>query len=167
MKLLLNLLLLLNLTVLSGAIFAAPEIDENDIDRRSFTLGGIASWAEVVDIGIKKMALSAAASSEVMDGLVEAAEDIAKWAKVEIYREPEFLTTDLFPLAATKDKEVLIIYKGNTLEEYKALKARKAGLVKSGNYSGDARREIAWTMGKLLSYPDAKIEQLMSKNAGK
>jgi hypothetical protein len=43
-----------------------------------------------------------------------------------------------------------------------ALKDRKAALVARGEYEGAVRTEVAWAMGKLLSYPDAKIEQLLA-----
>ena len=81
---------------------------------------------------------------------------------MEIYREPDFLVTDLFPASATADKEVLIIYRGDTLKEYQALKERKEQLVASGQYRDEARRDIAWSLGKLLSYPDAKINELLA-----
>lgn len=157
-------LLIFYVTAFLSAIAMADTSNQSQIDKHSFYLGGIHTWVEVVDIGIKKMALSSAMSAEEMDKLEEQAREMAENAGVEIYRESGFLVTDLFPLAATRDKQVLIIYRGNTLNEYNALKERKAELVKTKKYSGAARREIAWAMGKLLSYPDEKIDQLIVKN---
>ena len=109
------------------------------------------------------MALSSALPSAELDRLEAEVRKIADQWEVEIYREPDFLVTDLFPAAATADKEVLIIYRDDTLKEYLALKERKAGLVASGAYRDDARREIAWSLGKLLSYPDEKINELLAQ----
>jgi hypothetical protein len=53
-----------------------------------------------------------------------------------------------------KGKEVLLIYKGGTLDEYHALKRDKR----------QAREDIARRLGKLLSYPDSGIEMLLKKN---
>ena len=89
---------------------------------------------------------------------------IAERANVRFYRETDFMVTDLFPASATHGKHVLIVYKGSTLDDYMAVKKRKAALVKSGNYTGKTREKIAWAMGKLLSYPDARILELIARN---
>jgi len=138
---------------------------ENTIDRRSYVLGGIGTFAEVVDIGIKKLALSAAITPGEMDALIDDAMRIAKENNAEVYREEDFLVTDLFPEEITGGKHVLLIYKGTTKDEYMNLKEKKKQLVQLGQYKGAAREEIARSMGKLLSYPDEKINELLSENS--
>lgn len=140
----------------------AANADDWKLDPLSYTIGNFSTFAEIVDIGLKKMALSSALPPGEMDALEREVRPIAERWDVQIYREPEFVVTDLFPPSATEGKDVLIIYRGDTLEEYMALKQRKADLVAAGEYEGEARREIAWAMGKLLSYPDEKIEELLS-----
>ena len=137
-----------------------------NIDQRSYNLGTFAAFCEVVSLGIKQMALSAATTSAEMDSLVNEANRIAEEQHVQVYREPDFLVTDLFPESATLGKHVLIIYQGPTLDRYLALKEKKATLVEAGSYSDDARRDVAWELGKLLSYPDEKIAALIEKNTG-
>ena len=132
------------------------------LDPLSYQIGNFSTFAEIVDIGLKKMALSSALPTAELDRLEAEVRNIADQWDVEIYREADFLVTDLFPASATAGKEVLIIYRGDTLNEYQALKDRKAQLVAAGEYRDDARREIAWAMGKLLSYPDEKINQLLA-----
>jgi len=133
------------------------------LDPLSYAIGNFSTFAEIVDIGIKKMALSQALPPAEMDALErEVRKKSTEW-EVEIHREPDFLVTDLFPVSATEGKDVLIIYRGDTLAEYQALKARKAELVADGSYDATARRQLAWSLGKLLSYPDAKIEQLLGE----
>jgi len=142
-----------------------PGISTEEIDQRSFRLGTFTAFCEVVSLGIKQMALSAAATSDEMDELIDEANRIAEQHDVEIYREAEFLVTDLFPESATQDKHVLVIYQNSILEQYFSLKEQKADLVKSGAYSGAARRNIAWQLGELLSYPHEKIAALIEQNS--
>ena len=132
---------------------------ERNIDQRSFRLGGIASFAEMVRVGVKTLALSAATSPEEMDALVDEANRIAHEEQVMIYREAELIVTDLFPADVAVGKHVLLIYKGTTLDDYMALKKEKVELVNSGNYKGESRKEIARKFGRLLSYPDSIIEE--------
>ena len=138
---------------------------ELGIDQRSYNLGGIGAFGEMVDAGVKKLALSAALSPEDMDALIEEAAPIAKRNNVEIYRENDFLVTDLFPASITEGKHVLVIYKGDTKQEYLDLKIRKGQLVASNQYAGEAREEIARRFGAMLSYPEWKIDELISNNS--
>lgn len=138
---------------------------ERALDPLSQAVGSFSAFAEIVDIGLKRMALSRALPAAEMDGLERHARPIAQEWNVEIYREPDFLVTDLFPVSATEGKHVLIIYRGSTLNEYLALKARKSELVSAGEYLGESRRDIAWSLGKLLSYPDEKIRRLLGEQA--
>lgn len=139
-----------------------PEADSKMIDQRSYQLGGINTFAEIVDLGIKKMALSPPLSPKAMDDIMNDVERIAADHHVELYRETDFLVTDLYPASVTDGKQVLIIYQGSTLDEYLGLKARKKELIEAGKYTDTWRRDIAFGMGRLLSYPDSKIEQLIS-----
>ena len=135
------------------------------IDQRSYNLGGIGAFGEMVDLGVKKLALSAALSPEDMDALIEEAAHIAKRNNVEIYRENDFLVTDLFPASITEGKHVMVIYKGETKQEYLDLKIRKRQLVASNQYASEAREEIARRFGAMLSYPEWKIDELISNNS--
>ena len=136
-----------------------------DIDQRSYNLGGIGAFGEMVNVGVKKLALSPALSPEDMDALIKEATRVAKRNNVEIYRENDFLETDLFPASITKGKHVLVIYKGETKEQYLDLKIRKSRLVASSQYTGQAREEIASQLGAMLSYPEWKINELVSNNS--
>ena len=137
-----------------------------EIDQRSYTLGGLSTFAEMVRVGVKTLALSAAVTPKEMDDLVQDAERIAQEEGVMLYRETDLIVTDLFPADVAEGRHVLLIYKGTTLDEYLALKKRKSELVEAGSYAGETRRDIARQFGKLLSYPDANIEELINKNRG-
>ena len=138
----------------------------SQIDLRSFRLGGLSSFAEMVRVGVKTLALSAAMAPEEMDAMVDDAERIAGEQGVLLYRETDLIVTDLFPADVAAGKHVLLIYNGTTLDEYLALKQRRAELHESGSNEGEARRDIARQFGQLLSYPGAVIEKMIDKNLG-
>ncbi len=120
----------------------------------------------MIGAGVKKLALSAAMPPEEMDALINEARAIAERNGAEVYLEEEFLVTDLFPADITDGMQVLLIYRGLTLQEYLDLKERKRLLVESGSYEGTARAEIAREMGRLLSYPEDKITSLLTRQQG-
>lgn len=137
---------------------------DSSIDQRSLHIGEIAAFAELVNVGTKKLAFSDVLLPKDMDALLKEATRLADENHVKLYREPELLVTDLFAADVARGKEVLLIYKGTTLDEYMALKREKAQLVKSGGYTGKAREEIARKLGKLLSYPESGIDMLLKEN---
>ncbi len=135
---------------------------QNSTER---VLGGIGAFSEMVNAGVKKMALSAPVSSAEMDKLMESALQVAEENNVQIFREPDLLVTDLFPSEVTKGKEVLLIYKGTTKDEYLQLKEDAHKLIEAGAYTGKAREAIARRMGRLLGYPPAQINKLLTSNS--
>ena len=98
-----------------------------------------------------------------MDGMMADAMVIAERNQVEMWRETDFLVTDLFPSDVAEGKHVLLIYTGGTLDTYLAIKSDKSALVAAGNYSGAAREDIARRFGHLLSYSDAIIDDLLGQ----
>jgi hypothetical protein len=137
--------------------------EEPMIDQRSYNLGNIGAFAEVVGVGVKKLALSPALTPEEMDALIEEAEKIVERNGAQCFLEKDFLVTDLFPEEVTAGKQVLFIYLDPVKDEYMALKAEKEALVAEGKYEGEARKEIARKMGRLLSYPEERIENMLSR----
>ena len=143
---------------------SAPEAGAKAaIDSRSYNLGVSGGVAEIVAGGVKKLALSEALTPEEMDALIDDARGIAERNQVDIYREKDFLVTDLFAAEITEGKHVLLIYKGDTLRDYQSLKAKKEQLIRAGGYQGSVREAIARSMGELLSYPPEKIDALLRK----
>jgi hypothetical protein len=134
------------------------------IDQRSWDIGVITAFAEIVNVGVKKLALSGTMPPAEVNALWEEATKIANENHVSLYREPDLLVSDLFPADGARGKDVLLIYKGSTLEDYLALKRQKAALVESNAYTGKAREEIARQFGRLLSYPESGIDALLKKD---
>ena len=81
---------------------------------------------------------------------------------IKLYRETDFLVTDLFPASVTEGKHVLLIYLDPIKDEYMALKARKERLLAAQAYEGEARLDIARGMGRLLSYQEDKIDAMLA-----
>ncbi len=151
-------------------LIATPLIAQDDvtmpkIDQRSYNLGIMGGFAEVVKLGVKQLALSEVMSPEEMDDIMDDALVVAKRNKVEMWRETDFLVTDLYPADVASGKHVLLIYKGDTLDQYLAVKADKAALVAAGDYEGEAREEIARRFGRLLSYPESVIDDLLERQS--
>jgi hypothetical protein len=141
------------------------ESDANtSIDQRSYQLGGIAVFAEMVNAGVKTLALSAPLEPAAMDALIQDASRIIAEHDAQFYRETDFLVTDLFTAGLTDGKHVLLIYSGDTRQKYLELKATKQRLVESDSYSGPARSDIARQFGKLLSYSEEKVDELLGVN---
>lgn len=141
---------------------ADSESAEGAIDERSYQLGVIGAFAEVVGVGVKRLALSSALPPDEMAALIDEAEKIIARNEALSYLEKDFLVTDLFPSEVTEGKHVILIYKDPVRDDYLALKQRKQELIEAGGYHGEARTEIAREMGRLLSYPEERIERMLS-----
>ena len=148
--------------ILVSALLAATA-SAQEIDQRSYNLGILGGFSEVVRLGVKKLALSEVMSPQEMDGIMADAQVIADRNKVQMWRETDFLVTDLYPADVAAGKHVLLIYTGDTLDEYLQLKADKAALVAAGHYEGAAREDIARRFGRMLSYPETVIDELLAR----
>ena len=147
------------------SVLMAGGATAQEIDKRSYNLGILGGFSEVVRLGVKKLALSEVMLPDEMDAMMEDAMVITKRNEVQMWRETDFLVTDLYPADVAIGKHVLLIYAGDTLDEYLQLKADKTTLVAAGNYEGEAREEIARRFGQLLSYPDGVIDELIAKQS--
>ncbi|GMR22265.1 MAG: hypothetical protein BMS9Abin37_0601 [Acidobacteriota bacterium] len=155
---------LLGCTTAQAPAPGPSEDREPTIDERSYQLGVIGAFAEVVGLGVKRLALSSAMSPEDMDALIDEAEKIIARNDALSYREADFLVTDLFPEEVTAGKQVILIYNDPVRDEYLTLKERKQKLIDDGRYRGEERKEIAREMGRLLSYPEERIERMLSES---
>jgi hypothetical protein len=149
--------------LLASLLMAQDYANGPHIDDRSYQLGIMGGFAEVVKLGVKKLALSEVMTPGEMDDIMDDALIVARRNGVEMWRETEFLVTDLYPADVAEGKHVLLIYTGDTLQQYLTVKSDKAELVAAGKYTGAARQEIARRFGRLLSYPEAVIDDLLAR----
>jgi len=127
-------------------------------------LGQVAAFAEAVKAGSKPMALSPSMMPAAMDEFYLLAKQEAAKYGVDVKRENDFLATALFPESATANKEVLILYKGSTLDTYEAIKEDKASLIAANKYNKAARLDISRRLGRLLGYQPSYINSLIASN---
>ena len=136
---------------------------ENPVDDYSYQLGILGAFSEVVKLGVKTLALSEVMSPADMDHMMNDAQVVADRNGVKLYRETDFLVTDLYPQDVARGKHVLLVYTGDTLDKYLSIKSDKARLIENDEYLGAARENIARRFGRLLSYPEPVIDELISK----
>jgi hypothetical protein len=139
---------------------------KNRIDQRSFMLGKMFAYSELIGIGLKEMAFSSPFLPQEYHALVHDAQRIARDHGVRLRLEKKILVTDLFPEEFTRGKWVFIIYKDpRVLERYMGLKSWKAKLLKVAAYKGRERKSIAEGLGKLLSYRNQTVRELLRNNS--
>ena len=131
---------------------------EHGIDRPSYELGVIAAFSEMVAMGVKKLALSSPLTPELYEAIRERAQKISTDYGINTHTETDLLVTDLFSEDVAENMYVIFLYRDDDiLENYEALKARKRGLLDSGSYSGEPRKQLARDFARLLSYPEETI----------
>lgn len=136
------------------------------IDRISLKLGMINCFVEMVACGVKKMAISPPVSPQDYERISEASDKIVEGFSIKSYLEKSLLITDLQPAEFTKGKWAILYYENDdVLDSYLALKKKKQELEQSGRYDERARKEISREFGRLLSYPDEKIDEKISRES--
>jgi hypothetical protein len=131
-----------------------------DIDLRSFQLGMINCFAEMVAVGVKRLAISPPLSPEEYRALEEDSEAIAKGSGIQSHLETALLVTDLQSPDFTRGKWSILYFKDReTLSAYQELKQRKAAFEDAGEFDAQARAEISREFMRLLSYPEEVIAQ--------
>jgi hypothetical protein len=134
------------------------------IDRRSFALGMINAFAEMVAAGVKPLALSPPIDEELFEAIRVGSDTIVGDWKVVSYVERELPETDLFPASMT-DGVTVILYAASqdVLVNYHALKKERAERIVNGKYEGANRRSIALQFGRLLGYSEEELEARLSQ----
>jgi len=132
-------------------------------DLNSYLLGINCGFAEVVGSGCKRLALSSPLIKEQFKAIWEPTKKLSEEYGVHLYVDRDFLTTRLFDPLYTQGKVVIHIVKSlETVAEYQALKELKKRHEKAGTLEG-VEEDIARSFGRLLSYDDNKIDQLLNK----
>lgn len=136
------------------------------IDPYSYQCGAIDCFNEMVHSGVKALALSHPLDArEERDALIPFAHDVCKKYGTKLYPEDAPFLTDLFPAALNRGKFHILFYRADhIIEEYIRLKERKAALLADRAYFGGNRTQIAFSFGRLLSYSDEAIRQLIDVN---
>jgi len=137
---------------------------EKEIDWRSHQLGAIAAFAEVVDNGCKRLALSSPMTGEQFDSVIEDIREMAAKRDLILHVDDDFLETILFDHEPIRGKTVIhIVAEQATVDEYLGLKEKKRRHAEAGTLTDDVEHEVAWGLGRLLSYDDDSIKRLLRK----
>ncbi len=133
------------------------------IDTFSRVVGVMGAFAEVVACGAKQMALGAPVDDRALrDEYMVYAQEIADKRGIFCCNEDVGFLSDLFPATMNRNKFNILFYKSpEVLARYQALKDRKAQLIADGKYEGEARFQVAYDFGLLLSYSDADIRRMI------
>jgi hypothetical protein len=135
-----------------------------EIDRLSFQLGMINCFVEMVACGVKDLAISPPLFPKDYSSIEESSEKIVRSFGIKSYLEKSLLVTDLQSADFTEGKWSILYYKDEAmLREYLDLKALQKDLVRDKKYDHKARKNISRKFMRLLSYPDEKIEEKLSK----
>ena len=132
--------------------------DQRDFKKES---GQIESFAEMVKSGVKPLALSPPMTSAELDLFMPEVERMSKKYGIEFFREESLVQTDLFPVSIAEGKEVVLFYKGNTLNAYQDLKQELA----KEELTASRKRELSRRFGRLLGYPTDRINDLLAENS--
>ena len=138
--------------------------DSGTLDQRSYQLGMIYAFAEIVGSGCKRLALSPTLTVEQFDAIWDDVEFIAEEYGLILGIDDDFLVTRLFNPEYTRGKRVInIAAKQETLDEYRRLKELKRRSLEEGALTEEMELQLAWGLGRLLSYSDEAIRGLLDK----
>jgi hypothetical protein len=133
-----------------------------DFDTGSYYLGITGGFAEVVAMGCKRLALSAPYDAQMLAAVLPATKQIVASHGIVMAIEPDLLVTPLFPADSASGRTVILLAADETvLAEYFALKQLRADAI-ARNELTLVEHTLAWRFGKLLSYSDEAIAQLLA-----
>jgi hypothetical protein len=144
----------------------SPEHPLNQViagfDLLSYYAGITASFAEVVAMGCKRLALSPAYTHAEFARMQPATQQIITQRGLLQLIEPDLLITRLFPADIAAGRVVVLIAKEQaTFDEYIALKALRVQAIAEQRLA-EIEIELAWRFGHLLSYTDTAIQTLLA-----
>ena len=133
-------------------------------DRASYAAGITTAFAEVVAMGCKHLALSPVYAAEELAAMLAVTERIVAEHRLLMLVEPELLITPLFPADVASGQTVILIAREQaTLDTYTELKQWRMRAIAEQRLAA-IEIELAWRFGRLLSYADDAIQQLITEN---
>ncbi len=125
-------------------------------------LSAFGVFCEMVANDAKPMALHFPMEKSEVEQLWPEFLKVAEGYGVQLFQENDFPATMLFPAEDTKGKTVVLIYKGQRLEQYQQW---KADLEASGGMESKDLEALSRRFGRLLGYSPQGINELLSKNS--
>ena len=138
--------------------------DSSALDQRSYQLGMIYAFAEIVGSGCKSLALSPTLTRDQFDAILDDVKLIAEEYSLVLYIDDDFLVTRLFNPEYTRGKRVIhIAAERATHDEYGRLRELRKRSLEGGVLIEEVELELAWGLGRLLSYSDEAIKGLLEE----
>jgi hypothetical protein len=138
--------------------------DSSVLDQRSYQLGMIYAFAEIVGSGCKRLALSPTLTGDQFDAIWDDVKLIAEEHSLILNIDDDFLVTRLFNPEYSRGKRVIhIAAERETLGEYGRLKELRKCSLEGSVLTEEVELELAWGLGRLLSYSDEAIRGLLAK----
>jgi len=119
-------------------------------------------YCEMVANDAKPMALHYPMESTAIDELWVEFGKMAEKNEVQLYREDDFPVSMLFPAELTAGKTVVMIYRGNTLEQYRQWKTDLRAADATDRKESEA---LARRFGRLMGYGTLGINELLRKTS--
>ena len=142
---------------------STQRFDTSKLDKQTFDLGMIYAFTECVASGVKKIGLSPPQTEKELESIIEDVKLITGEYSVTYFVDHDFLETLLFNPEYTRGKIVIHLAENlKAVQDYKALREEKNKHVKNGTLTKKVEETIAWRLGKLLSYSDEAIKNLLS-----
>ena len=130
-------------------------------DEKSFMLGMIEAFCEMVAQDVKPLALGPIMEKDQWEVLKKACDAIAAQFKVKSHVEMPLMSSDLAPDEELEGKIVVLYYKHDeVLDNYLSLKAESEQLKTTCSYDTAARKRISISLRKILGYSDDAINKI-------
>ena len=127
------------------------------IDAYSFACGKMDCLNEMVQAGIKTLAVFHSLQADIQV-LLTAAQEICEKYKTKYYFEKEFIKSTFFS-AEEQGSSALLFYKDDAvLEQYLSLKAEQIVFSAVGKYSVEQYQKTARALASLLGYPSVAVQ---------
>jgi hypothetical protein len=132
-------------------------------DLASYYLGITAGFAEVVAMGCKRLALSAPYDPAMLAAVLTPTKQIVADHGIVMAVEPDLLITPLFAADSATGRTVILLAADQAvLAEYFELKHMREDAISRQELALE-EQALAWRFGRLLSYSDLAIAQLLAR----
>ncbi len=136
------------------------------LHQPSYQLGIIAAFSEMIDVGLKPLALSSPLPPSAAEDLLPQAVKVAASYGVMVTPESDLIRTLLFPSDIAKGKTVFLLYRDDAvIERYRALRQRALDLeAAADSQDPEAAKMVAREFGQLLGYPASRVDLMLRRH---
>ena len=124
------------------------------LDQKSYEIGMINSFIEIVACGVKPLAISPPIEPENLPLMEEVSRELSEGFGTKYCVVESLMITDIQSAEFTKGKNSILYYKDDkVIERYHEMDRQIAELTAAGKYCGKIRRDLSIEFGRMLGYP--------------